>query len=100
MGPAISSGSFKSTSYSPGYGELENLCFVSVLRTVSVLCAFVDNAVDEKHNLYRYLGKTATVDKCSQFKGYLYSSFDWPITGEHFKPNPSTVDKCKLKLWL
>jgi len=36
IGPAISKGSFKSTktiyvpSYSPGYGELENLCLVSV----------------------------------------------------------------------
>ena len=79
------------------YGEFENLCFISVAWTVSVLRAFVYTVVDEKQNLYRFLGKTTTVDKCSQFKGY---SLDWPITGEHFKPNPSTVEKCKLKLWL
>ena len=35
MGPAISKGSFKinknyAPSYSPGYAEFENLCFVSV----------------------------------------------------------------------
>ena len=35
MRPAISKGSFKSTkiyipSYSTGYGELENFCFISV----------------------------------------------------------------------
>ena len=52
-------------SYLPGYGEFENLCFVSVAWTVSGLRAFVYNAVDEKHNLYRFLGKTATVDKCT-----------------------------------
>ena len=36
----------------------------------------------------------------SQFKGYFYSLLVWPITGKHFKLNPSTVDKCKLKLCL
>ena len=36
----------------------------------------------------------------SQFKGYFHSLLVGPITGEHFKLNPSTVDKCKLKLWL
>ena len=35
MGPAISKGSFKSTkkyipSYSSGYGEFKNLCFISI----------------------------------------------------------------------
>jgi len=53
IGPAISKGSFKSTklyilSYSPGYGELENLCFVSIAWTVSVSRVFVYNAVDIK----------------------------------------------------
>ena len=33
-------------SYSPGYGEFENLCFVSVAWTKSVSHAFVYNAVD------------------------------------------------------
>ena len=36
----------------------------------------------------------------SQFKDYFYSLLEWPITGEDFKLDPSTVEKWKLKLWL
>ena len=67
---------------------------------MSVLHGFFYTVVDETRNLYHFLGKTATVDKYSHFKGYFYSSLDWPIIGEHFKPNPSTVEKLKLNLWL
>jgi len=49
MGPAIGKGSFKSNyiqSYSTGHGEYENVCFVCVVQMVSVLPAFVYNAVE------------------------------------------------------
>jgi len=43
-----------------------------------------------------------TIDVASQAsnqqkktKGYFYNLLDWPITGEHFKPNPSTAGKSK-----
>ena len=44
---------------SPGYGEFENLCFVSVAWTVSVsrVCA------RRKQNHYCFLGKTSTTHK-------------------------------------
>ena len=69
---------------------------------VSVSCTFVYNAVAKRYqNRYRFLGKTATIDKCTvNLKGFFYSLLDWPIAGEDFTLNLSTVDKCKLKLWL
>ena len=32
-----------------------------------------------------------------QLEDYFYSLLDWPITGEHLRSNPQTVDKCKHK---
>jgi len=64
MEPAISEGSFKSTktifvpSYSPGYGEFENLCFGSI-ACVTCICLQCGR---HKQNCYRFLGKTATID--------------------------------------
>ena len=60
MGPAISKGSFKSNKpcYSPGYGEFENLCFVSVAWTVNVSRTFVYNAVDVNKIITAFLAKS------------------------------------------
>ena len=44
-------------SYSPGYGEFENLYFVSVAWTVSVSRAFVYNAVDVNKIATAFLAK-------------------------------------------
>ena len=55
-----------------------------------------------KQNRYHFLGKTTTIDIImrNQLKSHFYSLLDWPNTGEHFKLDPSAVDKCKLELWL
>jgi len=53
-----------------------------------------------KQNHYHFLSKTATTDKCAVSLSYFYNLVVCPITGEHYKLNPSTADKCKLKLWL
>ena len=50
-------------SYSPGYGELEILCFVSVAWTVRVSHVFVYNAVDVNKIATTFFGKIATIDK-------------------------------------
>ena len=52
-----------SSYYLPGYGEFENLCFISVAWTVSVSRVFVYNAVEVNKIANRFLGKTATIDK-------------------------------------
>ena len=87
-------------SHLPSYGEFENLCFVFVAWTVSVSRAFVYNAVDINKLLPLSWQNHHHRQMRNRFKSYFYSLLDWPTTGEDFKPNPSTVDKCKLKLWL
>ena len=58
MGPAFSKRSFKSIpSYLPGYGEFENLCFVSMAWIMSVSHAFVYNAVDINKIATAFLAK-------------------------------------------
>ena len=54
---------------------------------MSVSREFVYNAVDISKITTTFFGKTATIDKCSQFKSYFYSFLVWPITGENFKLN-------------
>ena len=44
-------------TYSPGYGEFENVSFVSVAWTVSVSRAFVYNAVDINKIATAFLAK-------------------------------------------
>ena len=65
----INKGSFKPTknipSYSPGYGKLENLLFrFCSLNSdcVTYVCLQCGRC---KQNRYLFLGKTATIDKCT-----------------------------------
>ena len=106
MGPAISEGSFKpaKTIYHLTCLAMERLkmfCFCS-LNVVGVTCVHLQCCTYEQNHC-RFLGKTATIDKCAvslRVISIAYLILDWPISDKHFKPNPSTVDKCKQKLWL
>ena len=71
-----------------------NLCMVSVAQRVRASShAFVHNAVKLLLFLSPYINAQLT-------SGYYYNLLDSPITGELFKLNISTVDKCKHKSWL
>ena len=50
-----------------------------------------------KQNHYHFLDKIATIDKCAVCLRVISIAY---LFGQHFELNPSTVDKCKLKLWL
>ena len=50
-------------SYSPAYGVFEKFSFISVAWTVSICL----QCGRRKQNRYRFLSKTATIDKCAVF---------------------------------
>ena len=50
-----------------------------------------------KQNCYCVHGKTATIDKCAVSLRVISIAY---LIGKYFKPDPSAVDKCKLKLLL
>ena len=67
LGLAIGEGSFKTTKdvYYLGYGEFENLCFVSVVQTVWVSRAFVYSAVDVNKIMMIFFSKTTFIHICA-----------------------------------
>ena len=52
-----------------------------------------------KQNHPHSFGRTAFMHEHPiDLEGYYWSLFDWPTTGKQFNPNPSALDKYKLKL--
>ena len=74
-------------SYLPGYGEFENLFPFCSLNGECVTCICL-HCSRCKQNRYHFLGKNSNINKWAV--SLIYCVLVWPITGEHFKLNPST----------
>ena len=85
--------------YSPSHGEFKNIYFVWVAQTIWVSCAFVYGAVD-LDKIVIFLAKLPSYICVQLTTLQNYSLLHFPITDEHFKPNPNSVEWYKQMLWL